>query len=224
MKKLVTLLTAVLLATNVFAQTTFTTNITVNTAVPDNDPSGLARAFSLSGFGGTISNLSVAVNLTGGYNGDLFAYLTGPGGYAVLLNRVGVTSANPNGYGNTGLAVTFISGGADIHAYGAGSYTTNAAGQLTGNWGVDGRNISPFSLGNVFDLAGRTALLDSFFGTSPNGTWGLFVGDYATGDISTLLNYTVSITTVAVPEPGTLALLAVGGMALLAGRRKIAAR
>ena len=108
MKKLVTLLTAVLLATNVFAQTTFTTNITVNTAVPDNDPSGLASAFSLSGLSGVITNVAVGLNITGGYNGDLFAYLTGPGGYAVLLNRVGVTSANPNGYGHTGLAVTLV--------------------------------------------------------------------------------------------------------------------
>ena len=218
MKKLVTLLTTALLATSVFAQTTFTTNITVNTAIPDNNPNGLASSFSLSGFAGTISNLSVAVNITGGYNGDLFAYLTGPGGYAVLLNRVGVTSANPNGYGNTGLAVTFLSGGADIHAYGAGSYPTNAAGQLTGNWGVDGRAISPLSLGNAFDLAGRTALLSSFVGASPNGTWGLFIGDYANGDISTLLNYSVTLTTV--PEPGTLALFAVGGFALLTIRRK----
>ena len=164
----------------------------------------------------------MAVNITGGYNGDLFAYLTGPGGYAVLLNRVGVTSANPNGYGNTGLAVTFLSGGADIHAYGAGSYTTNAAGQLTGNWGVDGRNISPLSLGNAFDLAGRTALLGSFVGASPNGTWGLFIGDYANGDISTLLNYSVTLTTV--PEPDTLTLMVVGSLALLARRRQIAAK
>ena len=220
MKKLFTLLTAALLTTSAFAQTTFTTNIAVNAAVPDNDPSGVARGFSLSGLTGVITNVTVDLNVSGGYNGDLFAYLTGPGGYAVLLNRVGVTSANPNGYGNPGLAVTFLSGGADIHSYGAGGFTTNSLGQLTGTWGVDGRAISPYSSGSTFDLTGRTALLTSFIGTNPNGTWGLFIGDYANGDISTLLAYAVSITTVAVPEPGTLALLAGGGALLLAARRK----
>ena len=219
MKKLITLLGMAMLATTgAFAQTAFSTNITVNTAIPDNDPTGLASAFSLSGFGGTVTNVSVNLNLTGGYNGDLFAYLTGPGGYAVLLNRVGVTGANANGYGDTGLNVTFIGGGGDIHAYGAGSFTSNGAGQVTGTWGADGRNISPFAVGSAFDAAGRTALLESFNGSNPNGTWGLFIGDYSPGDISTLVGYNVSFT--VVPEPGTMALLALGCAALRARRRK----
>ena len=106
MKKLFTLLVAALIVSRASAQTSFTTNITVNTAVPDNNPSGLASAFTLGGFSGSVTNVSVSLNLTGGYNGDLFAYLTGPGGYAVLLNRVGVTSANPNGYNNDNIAST----------------------------------------------------------------------------------------------------------------------
>lgn len=218
MKKLFTLVAAILFTANVFAQTTFTTNVTVNTAIPDNDPNGLASAFTLGSLDGSISNLTVTVNLTGGFNGDLYAYLTGPGGFAVLLNRVGVTGTDPNGYGNTGFNVTFLSGGADLHAYGAGGFSTNGLGQVIGNWGVDGRSISPLSAGAAFDSAGRTALLNSFFNTNPNGTWGFFIADYANGDIATLVSYGVSITTV--PEPGTLALAALGSLALLATRRK----
>ena len=221
MKKLHTFLTAALLTTVASAQTTFTTNVTVNTAVPDNDPSGLASGFSLAGLGGSITNLSVTLNFTGGYNGDLFASLVGSGGFAVLLNRVGVSGSNSNGYGDTGMAVTFLTGAApDIHGYGGGSFSVNGSGQLTGTWGADGRNISPLSAGSAFDLAGRTALLDSFLGGTANGNWGLFIGDYSPGDISTLVSYSVTVTTV--PEPGTVALLALGGITLMIGRRKIA--
>lgn len=218
MKKILVLLAAVMIASSVSAQISFTTNITVNTSVPDNNPSGLANGFNLSGLPGTINNLSLSLNVSGGYNGDLFAYLTGPGGYAVLLNRVGLTAANPNGYANSGFALTFITGGPDIHTYGAGSFTTNGAGQITGNWGADGRNISPLASGAVFDLTGRTALLNSFLGISPNGAWGLFIGDYANGDISTLLSYSLTLTTV--PEPGTLALGAAGALAAYLFRRR----
>ncbi len=215
MKKIVTLLTAAWVASGAFAQT-FSTNITVNSAIPDNNPNGLASAFNVSGLAGPITSLSMSLNITGGYNGDLFAYLTGPGGYAVLLNRAGVSGSNPNGYSNTGLAMTFIVGGADIHTYGAGGFSVNGLGQLTGNWGADGRNVSPLSTGATFDLTGRTALLESFIGGNPNGTWGLFIGDYANGDISTLLSYSVNISTV--PEPGAVALLVFGGCGLLSVR------
>lgn len=67
--------------------------------------------------------------------------------------------------------------------------------------------------GGQFDLALRTALLDSFFGTNPNGLWGFYIADYSNGDITTLANYTVTLT--MVPEPGTFALLGLGGAGLL---------
>jgi subtilisin-like proprotein convertase family protein len=222
MKKFLVLLTAACLGTSAFAQSVFTTNLTVNTSVPDNNPSGLASAFTVSGLGGTISNITVSVNITGGFNGDLFAYLTGPGGYAVLLNRVGESSTNANGYANTGFALTFLTGGPDIHSYGAGAYSTNGTGQLTGLWGADGRTNSPFAAASAFDSAARTALLDSFIGSTANGTWGFFIADYASGDIATLVSYSVSIT--MVPEPGTLAMLAVGAFALVTVRRQLAAK
>src|SRR6185436_18476514 len=101
-------------------------------------------ATNLTGMSGSISNITLTLNVTNAagstaYNGDLYAYLVGPnGGYAVLLNRPGVTTGNNFGYNNTGLSVTFAMFGTsgDIHFYQpGGSY--NGAGQLTGVWTPD---------------------------------------------------------------------------------------
>ncbi len=62
--------------------------------IPDNNPSGVALPFTLTGQALSIANLTVTLDLMGGYNGDLYAYLTHGDEYAVLLNRVGMGSAN----------------------------------------------------------------------------------------------------------------------------------
>ena len=51
----------------------------------------LALTSGLAGTGGIITKLTVSLNISGGYNGDLYAYLAGPnGGFAVHLNRAGI--------------------------------------------------------------------------------------------------------------------------------------
>ena len=63
--------------------------------MPDGTPLGLTLATNLTvGVVGAsmISEVTVGVDLSGGYNGDLYASLAGTnGGFAVLLNRVGVS-------------------------------------------------------------------------------------------------------------------------------------
>src|SRR5689334_11861961 len=82
-------------------------NNAVNQNIPDANPSGLTLATNLTGMSGTISNITLSLNITNApgstaYNGDLYAYLVGPnGGFAVLLNRSGVTAGNSFGYNNT---------------------------------------------------------------------------------------------------------------------------
>jgi subtilisin-like proprotein convertase family protein len=192
---------------------TNTTSTTVNSQIPDGNPVGMTSSTTLSDAFGTISSVTVTIDITGGFNGDLYAYLAGPaGGFAVLLNRVGLGSSNPFGYSDTGFNVTFSDGNPDIHNYQIESPTMNGSGQLTGTWAPDGRNIDPQSSPSLFDSTLPTAELSSFEGDAANGAWTLFVGDLSSGGQATLVSW--GLTVVTIPEPQTWA-LAMGGMGLL---------
>lgn len=192
---------------------------TINVAVPDANPVGISQTLSFTGTTGFVSNVSVNLNITGGFNGDLYAYLAGPAGqFAVLLNRVGVTSGDPFGYFNTGFNITLDNSGANVHNYQSGGYSLNGGGQLTGIWNADGRNVSPLSSGSIFDAASTASNLTLFNNTLANGTWTLFLADLSGGGQSTLVSW--GLTIVTVPEPQTWAMLAGGATMLLALRRR----
>jgi MYXO-CTERM domain-containing protein len=89
---------------------------------------------------------------------------------------------------------------------------------LTGTWGADGREIDPASPPSLFDSTASTANLDSFTGTSPNGTWTLFLADLSAGSQGFLNNWTVNISTV--PEPPAMALLGMGALLLVRWMRR----
>ncbi len=201
------------------SQTNFTfSSGTLNTVIPDANPVGITASTTTAGLSGVITNVSVNLNITGGFNGDLYAYLAGPvGQFAVLLNRVGVTSGNPFGYFDSGFNITLDNSGANVHNYQSGSYTITS-GQLVGTWAADGRNISPLSSPSTFDAASTAANLASFNNTSPNGTWTLFLADLSGGGQSTLVSWGMTISTV--PEPQTWAMIASGAAMLVAFRRR----
>jgi hypothetical protein len=223
-KWIVALVTVV--AASAWGQSVMFNGFTNNTAaaIPDGNPVGVTEQFAVSGLSGGISNVEVQLNISGGLNGDLYAYLVSPSGQmAVLLNRSGLSAGNPVGYADAGLDVTLDALTTNnIHYYQNGSYTTQN-GQLTGTWAADGRKINPQSSGSLFDSTSPAFGLNIFLGpdaTLLNGTWTLFVADLASGGGSPSLNQAVlGVTTV--PEPAFAALVAMGAGAVWFLRRRL---
>jgi len=200
--------------TTALAQTSETMyNFNVNQTIPVNNPLGLTLQTNLTvnvASAAQIQSVTVSLNVTNGFNGDLYAYLDGPnGGYAVLLNRVGVSNnASAFGYSDSGFNVTFSdSAGTNIQYYQNFSYTLSG-GQVTGEWQPEGVNIDPHSGPSLFLTTSPSTPLSSFDGSNPNGTWTLFLADLSSGGQSTVVSWGVDITTV--PEPATVAVLGMG--------------
>jgi hypothetical protein len=191
---------------------------TNNTLIPDGNLNGVQFTLTVTdedlGLAPvpTVMDLNITLDLIGGYNGDLFAYLAHDGALAIVLNRVGTTSSNAYGYSESGFNMATFDDEAvnDIHNY---LGVTN--GIPSGVWQPDARSASPFV---VVDTSTRDAWLTVFDGKDARGDWTLFVADLSGGDQSTLVSWGL---TIEVPEPGSLGL--VGLAALLAWRRRRAA-
>jgi subtilisin-like proprotein convertase family protein len=190
-----------------------------NAEIPDGNPVGWLGHLEVSGLEGPIGTVKVNLDIIGGYNGDLYAFLSGPQGTkSVLLNRPGITGADPFGYPDAGLNITLDPGALNnVHAYGV-DYEVNGAGQVVGVWGADGRDIDPQSPGLNFDLAPLTAGLDHFTGlpgTALNGAWSLFIVDAAGGGGSPVLeSFGIEVTTM-IPEPQISVLSLAAGLVAL---------
>lgn len=176
-------------------------NADINLAIPDGNPTGISSSITTSGLDLAFSSVTVTINLTGGFNGDLVAYLSYGNSSAVLLNRIGQTEADRFGSATAGFtSFTFAdAGNSGLHAI------TGAAGNpLGGTYQPDGPSF-------------QTAL--SGVG-NPNGEWTLYFADLASGgnNGSTLVNWNVGV--FAVPEPINVALgiFAVGFIGLRAVR------
>jgi subtilisin-like proprotein convertase family protein len=155
--------------------------------IPDNDPSGVGYALNFGTTGLNISDVSVSITTSGGYNGDIYAYLSNGSTLITLVDQV-TGAANSSGFN-----ITLVEGGgATIQS------ATGTAGQV----------LSGVSYTAAQNLAG-------FNTTDPNGMWTLFFADLNSGDTSTLNSFSVDVT--AVPEPVNLALGIFGGLLAVAG-------
>lgn len=213
------LLTAALLAVvPAFAQEFFLTetyNFNVGSTagdIPDGGSSTFSQLVSASQIV-HLTEVQISLNLKGnpaaaGFASDMFVSLNRDLGTqtAVLLNQVGVTGADPVGFGYDGWNVVFRDSAAngDVHW----GQPTAPALALTGSWQPDGR-LSPGG-------SARTAQLDVFNTSAANSTWYLHVADLSNGGRMTLDSWTLTFTgstAIAVPEPKDFA--AIVGASLL---------
>jgi subtilisin-like proprotein convertase family protein len=195
------------------AATTQSYSKSVEIEIPDGDITGLASQITVSGTD-IVDSVELTLVTSGGWNGDIYAYVEHNGAITVLLNRAGLTSENPAGAATTGMNVTFSDAAAtDVHSGLSTTYGTLA----TGTYQPDGRAADP---DEVLDSSPRTLSFSGFTGQVASGDWTLFIADVAGGETATLGSWNLTLTTTAVPEPTTgLSLLTLAAGALLIRRR-----
>lgn len=138
-----------------------------------------------------ILNVTVSLEMSGGYNFDFYIHLVSPNGTLVtLMNQPGSVYSSGSGFDIT------LS---DAAGTGIQSATQTENMPLTGTYQGVGS-------------------LAAFNGGPANGTWTLYVQDLSPGASGTLEGWDLDIT--AVPEPVNTALGIVGGIGLLAGLRR----
>ncbi len=218
-----------MLVVAVSAQATlYSYDIAGGSAIPDGTPIGITSStnINLGALTGDttsqIVNVDVRLNITGGYNGDLYGYLVlqsadGSTTTSILLNRVGRNAADDSGSATFGFGSITLSGntGTDIHL---------ATGATDGGtYLADGRTLSPTGSFAGANATPGTAGLNILDGHNANGTWTLFLADVSGGDVSTLVSWGLDIS--VVPEPITYALMIFGAVVMtVAMRRRLAAR
>jgi subtilisin-like proprotein convertase family protein len=179
----------------------------LNATIPDGDPTGYQNSQSFSGLSGSIDNVTVGLDISGGFNGDLVGYLIyqpSSGGpiTSLLINQPGL--GNPNGgpvlqyfgYSDAGMNVTL----------------DDSITQANGNINSYGGNVVNSGIPTgTFNSAGGT-LNSTFNGQIPNGTWTLALFDMSSGGDNTLVSWTLGVD--VVPEPVTWALIIFGAVAV----------
>lgn len=210
---------AFLLSASADAAVTIVQSSISSTVIPDFDFTGYTKTLTVTADAEDvpplqeiyyITNVTVNLVFSDGWNGDLYVYLVHNNTMAILLNRVGRETITPDGSASTGINITLDdSSPLDVHTQ------APAAGPYTGTYSSDGRTADP---DEVTSSDARTATLSDFTGESPVGEWTLFVSDLGFGNQSTLESWSMSIT--AIPEPSTLLLLgAFSAVAVLRRRR-----
>ena len=184
---------------NCMAHADYTFTVNPNAAIPDGNPIGMVSVGTVSGAPSLVSAVTVNLDITGGFNGDLYAYLVAPN-QTTTATLLGVLPGGDFTHVGSGYNVTF----SDASLVNIQNASQTYGQQLNGTYS----SVVPLSV---------------FNGLSANGNWRLFIADLASGGGQARLNsWGLSITTVPVPEPDQVAamgLLGLLGLAAVSYRR-----
>ncbi len=153
---------------------------TENYAIPDGSCTGASSIIAVSGYTGTVpsSGISVKINITHGYVGDLVIRLVAPNGAILgLSNRTGNNNNSGNNFTNT---IFSDAGAAVLPTTGApytGTYKPVAATFTS---------CSVTSTVTTFGAIGGGTI-------NPNGNWTLSVYDRSSNDAGTIVNWAITI-------------------------------
>jgi subtilisin-like proprotein convertase family protein len=162
--------------------------------IPAGNPVGVESTgiFTAAPAGDVVVGISVDLNISGGYNGNLAAYLVAPNGTVVMLMDQPGVSVDGFGASSSGMNLTLSDAGStSIQS------VTGGAGLLTGIYQAD-------------------QTLGTFNNTVANGAWELYFADLASGGGNPVLNsWSLDLGVTPVPEPVLLALLVFFGLVAL---------
>jgi hypothetical protein len=177
--------------------------ISVGQVIEDGNAAPFQSSYAFSGIptpegesSPAIRGVEVSLNISGGFNGDLYGYLTFVSSDSsittiTLLNLVGSSMSDPLGYRDAGMIVTLAdSGSTSIHDYGGNGGAQFDAGST--RYSADGGSFANFNNINA------------------NGTWTFALADLSGGDASFSMLNSWSLSIDVVPEPTTWALIIFG--------------
>lgn len=154
------------------------TSFTVSPNTPINDNSAYNTLIPVSGIAGNVTRVTITINITHTYDGDLDLFLRSPASSNRWLEL-----STDNGGGGDGFTNTIFNDSAPTNI-------TAGTAPFTGSYRPEGTLTSS---GAPVNVTANITNLAGFNGINPNGDWAFRVGDDAGGDQGTLNSVTLSI-------------------------------